>query len=133
MFIKGGPFFFLVLKTEDTFNLIYNYFADIQASRVKFIEKEKLLNRKEMSLAQKIKEKYTALNLHKKEISIVFNTMEPLIFKELKKTDCFKTDKSLSARKIHEYNEFNISYNRDYEEYKKAIHPIMDRKLNKKK
>jgi hypothetical protein len=75
LFIKGGPFFFLVLKTEDTFNLIYNYFADIQASRVKFIEKEKLLNRKEMSLAQKIKEKYTALNLHKKEISIVFNTM----------------------------------------------------------
>ena len=120
--------------TEDTFNLINNYFADIKASRVKFIEKEKLLihKGKEMSLAQKIKEKYTALNLHKKEITKVFNTMEPIIFKELKKTDCFKTDKSLSARKIYEYNEFNIRYNQDYEEFKRAIHPLMDRKLDKK-
>jgi len=84
-----------------------------------------------MSLAQKIKEKYTALNLHKKEITKVFNTMEPIIFKELKKTDCFKTDKSLSARKIYEYNEFNIRYNQDYEEFKRAIHPLMDRKLDK--
>jgi hypothetical protein len=112
----------------------HNIWEDMQgivASRGKYVAQQSLIMRKDISIAQRAKEMYIALNVHHNEVTKCWNRLEPVLAKEFKKTDCYTVNPGLMEKILDERRKIDSEYGASYNEYKKALHPVMNQKLKK--
>jgi hypothetical protein len=112
----------------------HNIWKDMQAivaSREKYVAQQSLILKKDISIAQRAKEIYIALNIHHNEATKCLNRLEPVLAKEFKKTDCYTVNPGLMEKILDERRKIDSEYGASYNEYKKALHPVMNQKLKK--
>ena len=112
----------------------YNIWKDMQgiiASREKYVTQQRLIMAKDLTIPQRAKELYIALNVHHNEVTKCWNRLEPILAKEFQKTDCYAVNSGLMEKILNERRKIDSEYGASYSEYKKGIHPVMNKKFQK--
>lgn len=102
----------------------------IMSARARFVDQQALILKKNNSLSvpQIGKELYIAINKHHNDMTKCWNRLEPVLVKEFKKTSCYGVNRGLMEKLLEERRKVDSEFSVSYNEYKKALHPIINRK-----